>query len=115
MIPRGHFAKGQEASSERFLAGTAPKFLKEVHDLFDYVIIDSAPVLVADDTSTFAPMVDTTLFVMRMSSTMGRLSAKALEVLYARQVHIAGAVLNRATTPAKEYAYYGYEKYYKKA
>ncbi len=115
VIPRGHFAKGQEASSERFLAGTAPKFLKETHDLFDYVIIDSAPVLVADDTATFAPMVDTTLFVMRMSSTMGRLSAKALEVLYARQVHIAGAVLNRATTPAKEYAYYGYGKYYKEA
>ena len=73
---------------------------------------DSAPVLVADDTASFAPHLDTTLFVVRISSTMARLTAKALDLLYDRQVNVGGVILNRASTNLKEYTYYNYASYY---
>ncbi|CAN5332768.1 polysaccharide biosynthesis tyrosine autokinase [soil metagenome] len=110
-IPRG---VGADHSSERFLGGLARRFIAEIREQFDYVVVDSAPVLVADDTTTFAPMIDKTLFVIRMSSTNARLSAKALDLLYDRQVSVGGVILNRASTSLKEYSYYGYANYYTK-
>jgi Mrp family chromosome partitioning ATPase len=55
---------------------------------------------------------DTVLFIVRMSSTMARLTAKALDTLYDRQVNVGGIILNRASTNLKEYTYYNYASYY---
>jgi capsular exopolysaccharide synthesis family protein len=99
-------------TSELFLSPLSSEVLKEMAAEYDYVIFDSAPVLVADDTASFAPKVDTVLFVVRMSSTMARLSAKALDLLYERQVSVGGVILNRSSTNLKEYTYYNYASYY---
>jgi polysaccharide biosynthesis transport protein len=101
-----------DQTSELFLTPFSDEILREMGDEYDYVIFDSAPVLVADDTSSFAPKLDTVLFVVRMSSTMARLSAKALDLLYERQVNVGGVILNRASTNLKEYTYYNYASYY---
>jgi Mrp family chromosome partitioning ATPase len=94
------------------LSKTADEMLREMADEYDYVIFDSAPVLVADDTASFAPKADTVLFIVRMSSTMARLTGKALDLLYERQVNIGGVILNRSSTNLKEYTYYNYASYY---
>lgn len=101
-----------DQTSELFLTPFADEVLEEIKQEYDYVIFDSAPVLVADDTASFAPKVEAVLFVIRMSSTMARLSAKALEQLYDRQVNVAGVILNRSSTSLKEYTYYNYASYY---
>lgn len=107
-------ARGEvfDQTSEMLLSKTAEEMLKEMGDEYDYVIFDSAPVLVADDTASFAPKLDTVLFVVRMSSTMARLSGKALDLLYERQVNIGGVILNRSSSNLKEYTYYNYASYY---
>ena len=107
-------ARGEalDQTSELFLTPFSDEIMKEMGEEYDYVIFDSAPVLVADDTSSFAPKLDTVLFVVRMSSTMARLSAKALDLLYERQVNVGGVILNRASTNLKEYTYYNYASYY---
>lgn len=109
ILPRG---EALDQTSELFLAPLADELLKEMSEEYDYVVFDSAPVLVADDTASFAPKVDTVIFVVRMSSTMARLSAKALDLLYNRQVNVAGVILNRSSTNLKEYTYYNYASYY---
>jgi capsular exopolysaccharide synthesis family protein len=109
ILPRGEVL---DQTSELFLAPLASEVLKEMGEEYDYVIFDSAPVLVADDTSSFAPKLETTIFVVRMSSTMARLSAKALDLLYDRQVNVGGIILNRSSTNLKEYTYYNYASYY---
>jgi len=101
-----------DQTSEVLLSKTAEEMLREMSDEYDYVIFDSAPVLVADDTASFAPKLDTVLFVVRLSSTMARLSGKALNLLYDRQVNVGGVILNRSTTNLKEYTYYNYASYY---
>ncbi|MCA1963442.1 MAG: polysaccharide biosynthesis tyrosine autokinase [Prosthecobacter sp.] len=107
-------ARGEafDQTSEVLLSKKAEEMLKEMSAAYDYVIFDSAPVLVADDTSSFAPKLDTVLFVVRLSSTMARLSGKALDLLYDRQVNVGGIILNRASTNLKEYTYYNYASYY---
>lgn len=109
LLPRG---EAQNLTSELFLSPLAQNVLREMAEAYDYVIFDSAPVLVADDTASFAPMVDATMFVVRMSSTIARLTAKALDQLYDRQVNVAGVILNRSNTSLKEYTYYNYASYY---
>ena len=109
VLPRG---EALNQTSELFLAPLAHEVLKEMAAEYDYVVFDSAPVLVADDTASFAPHLDTTLFVVRISSTMARLTAKALDLLYDRQVNVGGVILNRASTNLKEYTYYNYASYY---
>lgn len=107
-------ARGEviDQTSEVLLSKTADEVLKEMAANYDYVIFDSAPVLVADDTGSFAPKLDTVLFVVRMSSTLARLSGKALDTLYERQVNVGGVILNRSSTNLKEYTYYNYASYY---
>lgn len=107
-------ARGEvfDQTSEMLLSKRAEEVLQEMAAEYDYVVFDSAPVLVADDTGSFAPKVDTVLFVVRMSSTMARLSSKALDSLYERQVNVGGVILNRASTSLKEYTYYNYASYY---
>lgn len=107
-------ARGEvfDQTSEMLLSKTAEEMLHEMGEEYDYVIFDSAPVLVADDTASFAPKLDCVLFVVRMSSTMARLSGKALDLLYERQVNIGGVILNRSSSNLKEYTYYNYASYY---
>lgn len=107
-------ARGEvyDQTSEMLLSSKAEEILRELGDEYDYVIFDSAPVLVADDTASFAPKLDTVLFVVRMSSTMARLSGKALDLLYDRQVNVGGVILNRSSSNLKEYTYYNYASYY---
>jgi capsular exopolysaccharide synthesis family protein len=107
-------ARGEvlDQTSEMLLSKTAEEMLREMSDEYDYVIFDSAPVLVADDTASFAPKLDSVIFVVRMSSTMARLSAKSLDLLYERQVNVGGVILNRSSSNLKEYTYYNYASYY---
>ena len=107
-------ARGEvfDQTSEMLLSQVADEMLREMGEEYDYVIFDSAPVLVADDTGSFAPKLDTVLFVVRMSSTMARLTGKALDLLYDRQVKVGGVILNRSSSSLKEYTYYNYASYY---
>jgi hypothetical protein len=43
---------------------------------------------------------------------MARLSGKAMDLLYDRQVNLGGVILNRSSSNLKEYTYYNYASYY---
>jgi Mrp family chromosome partitioning ATPase len=107
-------ARGRELSncSENFLSRELRDCLREAAEHFQFVIIDSAPVLVADDTTTLAPMIDTTLFVMRINATPARLAERALGQLYSRQVNVGGVVINCEHVSTSDYRAYGYYNYY---
>ncbi|MEP6685952.1 MAG: polysaccharide biosynthesis tyrosine autokinase [Verrucomicrobiota bacterium] len=109
LLPRG---KTLSQPSEHLLRDSTDIFLKEVYHNYDYIIIDSSPVLAADDTTSWAPKIDATLFVVRLSYTSARLTRKSLELLYNRQVNVPGVVLNYVDTSLPEYYYYQYSDYY---
>src|SRR5713226_7817424 len=109
ILPRG---KTLSQPSEHLLRDSTDSLLKEIYSYYDYIIIDSSPILAADDTTSLAPKIDATLFVVRLSYTYARLTRKALELLYSRQVNVPGVILNFVDTSLPEYYYYQYSEYY---
>jgi len=109
VLPRGNTLS---QPSEHLLRESTDAFLKDVYNHYDYIIIDTSPVLAADDTTSLAPKIDATLFVVRLSYTSARLTRKALELLYNRQVNVPGVILNYVDTSLPEYYYYQYAEYY---
>ena len=109
LLPRG---KTIGQPSEYLLRESTDQLLRELYDCYNYIIIDSAPVLAADDATSLAPKIDATLFVVRLSHTSARLTRKALELLYNRQVNVPGVILNQVDTSLSEYYYYQYSDYY---
>jgi capsular exopolysaccharide synthesis family protein len=109
LLPRG---KTLGQPSEHLLRDSTDNLLRELYNHYDYIIIDSSPILAADDSTSLAPKIDATLFVVRLSYTSARLTRKSLELLYNRQVNVAGVILNYVDTSLPEYYYYQYSEYY---
>ena len=109
LLPRG---KTLSQPSEHFLRDSTDTLLREIYTEYDYIIIDSSPILAADDTTSLAPKIDATLFVVRLAYTSARLTRKSLELLYHRQVNVPGVILNFVDTSLPEYYYYQYSEYY---
>jgi capsular exopolysaccharide synthesis family protein len=70
----------------------------------DYVIIDSPPVLEADDARLLAANVDATLLVMHAGKSRSRDVDKALRILTNVDARTLGAVLNQVKSPVRETA-----------
>lgn len=108
-LPRG---KSVPQPSEYLLGQTTDALLQDLYGQFDYIIMDSSPVLAADDTASLAPKMDATLFVVRLGFTSAKMSRKALEILDKRQANVPGVILNFVDTTSPEFVYYQYPEYY---
>jgi capsular exopolysaccharide synthesis family protein len=97
---------------DAFLGADLPTLLAAWRQDFDYVLIDSSPILAADDTATLAPKVDGVLFVVRGGFSSARAVSTALETLRQRKAKVLGIVYNRARTGRKDHCYHTYKEYY---
>ena len=79
-----------------FLRPKLAELFTELRRDRDFVILDSAPVLAADDAALLVPHADVVVMVMRPFYTKARLVRQALEMLYQRQAKQVAIVLNRA-------------------
>ena len=104
--------RGTSAANDLLLGKQTDTLIKKLYPHYDYIILDSAPVLAADDTSNLAPKMDGVIFVLRASFTPARLARRTLEILLGRQVHILGLVFNCASSGSADYPYYRYEEYH---
>ena len=110
LLPRG---KATSNCSELFLSPVTLQFLREVKAEYDYVIIDTAPVMAADDVTSLAPHTEGVLFVLRADHTSARVARAAIDSLYQRKVRVAGLVFNAVRNNSGEYYYYyKYRDYY---
>lgn len=87
---------------------TVPNFLAEMRKKYDFIIIDSAPILGIIDSSILARMVDHVLFVVEHRKTLREDLAMALHTL--REVHHK-PLLSILNCVHKEFGYYD-NKYY---
>jgi succinoglycan biosynthesis transport protein ExoP len=62
----------------------------------DFVILDGAPILAADDSALLVPHADVVILVVRPFYTRSRLVRQALDMLYQRQAKQVAIILNRA-------------------
>lgn len=117
-IPNLHFMPRGKAMAAGTEPLPGPKFsnlINTLHDKFDYLIIDSCPVLAADDSSAMAPLVDAVFFVVRARFTSARLFIRSLKLLAVRGVMVRGLIYNCAEMGSSDYPYYQYKEYHRAA
>lgn len=86
--------------SERFKT-----VLKRLTTKFDYVILDSPPVLAVTDAAVLSTLVDGVVMVTRAFQTRKELAQHALRRLTDVGAHVAGVVLNAVNLTKDEYKY----------
>ena len=87
------------------------KLLGRWRSHYDYVILDSAPVLPVTDTSLLTRLVDFTLVIARHNKTSKRSLERTSEILRSLGVRKTGIVLNGITdSSAAHFSYYGYKQ-----
>lgn len=88
---------------------TMQQLLSEAVEQFDWVVIDTPPVVLLPDANLLAAMIDTALLVVRANKTPYPLSVRAVDAIGADR--ILGVVLNRAEeTDLSDGGYY-YSRY----
>lgn len=82
------------------------KFLQETTNEFDFIILDTPPVIAVTDAQILSTRVDGALMVINSTVTSIESCKKAKSLLKAVNANIIGAVLNKVNI--KNNSYYGY-------
>jgi succinoglycan biosynthesis transport protein ExoP len=114
VIPAG---KPRDNPSELLGLARMSALLDAVRGRFDWILIDTAPVLSAPDAGQLAPLASGILFVVSADMTPREDVLRAEQELMRTRVPFAGCVLNRARVERHGYYYApyynkGYESYY---
>jgi capsular exopolysaccharide synthesis family protein len=87
------------------------ELLTTVRDQFDWVVIDSPPVMAVTDANILANLADSVVFVVGADMTSHQIARRAVEQLQRSRAVFAGAVLNRVQI--HRHAYY-YSQHYRR-
>ena len=87
------------------------KLLQELRTQYDYIIIDTPPVLLLSDALALATVTDGTVLVCRHQVSYMSDIQKALDALKFAKANVLGVVVNDYKAP-KTKTYGGYKKYY---
>jgi capsular exopolysaccharide synthesis family protein len=99
--------------SELLASETMQNLLKQWRLEFDFIVLDSAPVLPVTDTVSLNPLVDVTLLLAKVGLTEKPQIARSYKMLTCGGKHYVGLVLNGLL--ARNSSYYGYYGYRDKA
>jgi capsular exopolysaccharide synthesis family protein len=88
------------------------KIVSNLTAVFDFVIIDSAPILPVHDTKSLVRLADAVLFVVRWEKTPRDAAADAVKSLLEFNAPLAGVIMTRADVKRLHYYSFGYSGYY---
>ncbi len=106
----GHTRNASDLVSRPIL----PQALNELREQYDWIIMDTPPVLGLPETPMYLPMVDGVLFVIWGGHTSTRYIRTSIESLKKNRANVYGIVMNRLdlTSPSNYYRYYYYSRGY---
>ncbi len=87
-------------------------FLSEVRSKYDYIILDSPPIVAVTDAEILAKKVDGSILVISADVTETAMLDRALQLLKHDNSNVIGAVLNNFSTKPGYKSYYKYYYYY---
>jgi capsular exopolysaccharide synthesis family protein len=94
--------------SEELVKSEFEKTIDAFIPQYDYIILDSAPILATEDGPTICTYADWVLFVLRLRFSRPNESIRALDELAARQLRVPGVVVNAVRRKDTGHGYYGH-------
>ncbi len=88
------------------------RILKDFTSRYDYVILDSPPLMNMADASILAQLSDATIMVIAYGETTREEATKAHQQLQMAKANLIGVVINGLPPNQDPYGYYGYYGYY---
>jgi protein-tyrosine kinase len=104
VLPAGRPSSDPMAS---LTSGRMRRLLDEAREAFDFVILDTPPLVMLPDANLLAPMADGVVLVVRAGSTPHALVARAVEAI--GRDRTLGVVLNRAESSDDGFGGYSYQ------
>jgi Mrp family chromosome partitioning ATPase len=86
--------------------------LQELRLQYDFIFIDTPPVLAVTDASVIGRLADATILVVRFGEAKRDVVMRSLEVLERSGAHMLGVALNMVDLRSPEYVEYYGRKYY---
>jgi capsular exopolysaccharide synthesis family protein len=97
--------------SELLTSDAFEHLLEVIKEKFDFVIVDTPPLLAVTDPAVVAPRVDGVLLVMRLTKSARRSAQRASEVLDSLRVNVVGVVVNGMDSGGRYGRYRSYGQY----
>ncbi len=91
------------------------KFLAELRERYDIIILDTPPVIAVTDSEILSKHVDGSILVVSADTTEMELLRRASEIMKQGTHHFIGAVLNNFVYKASYGSYYKYYYYYSRS
>lgn len=88
--------------------GRFQQLIEEVKADYEYIVIDSAPLMLVSDTLSISDTADATLYIVRSGVSKKVLIDFANQVTGENKIHNASFVLNDVSRNVRGYGYYGY-------
>ena len=109
VLPSGH---STESPADTLSSARISDLCADLRKSFDYVVIDSPPVIRFSDARTLAQVSDAVVLVSRYGMTTRRAMQRTAEILRESDAPVAGFVLNDIDLSSSDYHYfaYGYSK-----
>jgi len=90
-------------------------FLNELKDRYDFIILDTPPVIAVTDSEILSRYVDGSILVVSADTTEMELLRRAGEIMRQGKHHFIGAVLNNFVYKSSYGSYYKYYYYYSRS
>ena len=88
------------------------ELIADLRDQYDFVIIDTPPVLAVTDASIVGRMTDATVLIIRYGAAQRQVVQRSVDLLDRSGVHLLGVAVNAVDFQAPEYSEYYGRKYY---
>ena len=102
---------GSPVDNPAHLLAESAALIAAARQLFDYIIVDTPPLLVANDATELASVADFVIMVAKADRTSRDSSRRATEVLRRVDAPLLGVVISSAHDTPTAYGYYRYRYY----
>jgi capsular exopolysaccharide synthesis family protein len=96
--------------SEMFNTGVLDTLFRELKFYYDYVIVDSPPVIPVSDPMLLAHFVDGVILVIKAGETAREVALRAVDIMTTNRANVLGVVLNNSRNSLPYY--YDYSHYH---
>ena len=94
--------------SELLVSNSMKRFIEKLKENYDYILIDSPPIVPVTDGTILASFLDRVVLVCASGQVEIDMAKRAKEALDKVGANILGTVLNKVAVDSKKYSYYYY-------